>query len=103
MSHSHVESLVQASAARLRAEYSARGSASIGLGRPDTVFPYTSTALNAITLHPHLIAMAAQLLGEECEELRLTQSVLWGKQILSIVAKNCDDALKYDRALSSLA
>ena len=43
---------------------------------------YTSTALNAITLHPHLIAMTAQLLGEECEELRLTQSVLWGEQIL---------------------
>ena len=101
MSHSHVQSLVQASAARLRAEYSARGSASIGLGRPDSVFPYTSTALNAITLHPHLIAMAAQLLGEECEELRLTQSVLWGEQVL--VAKICDDASKYDRALSSLA
>ena len=67
------------SAVDLRERYSGR-SASIGIGRPDIVFPYASPALNAMTLEPRLITAAAQLLGEtSSSNLRLTQSLLWAK------------------------
>ena len=42
-------------------------------------FPTPSDALNEITLHPRLLAAAAQLLGIRNEDLRLTQSEAWPK------------------------
>ncbi|NNL67312.1 MAG: hypothetical protein HKP30_13775 [Myxococcales bacterium] len=42
-------------------------------------FPSASDAVNAITLHPRLLAAVAQLLGVPVMELRLTQSDLWPK------------------------
>ena len=43
------------------------------------VFPSTSRAFNAVTLHPRLLAAVAQLLGVDISNLRLTQSDLWPK------------------------
>lgn len=42
-------------------------------------FPAACDALNAITLHPHVLGAAAELLGVDVRELRLTQSDLWPK------------------------
>ena len=43
------------------------------------VFPSTSDAFNAVTLHPRLLGAIAQLLDVPVTELRLTQSDLWPK------------------------
>lgn len=43
------------------------------------VFPSTSDAFNAVTLHPRLLMAIAQLLAVPVCELRLTQSDLWAK------------------------
>ncbi len=43
------------------------------------VFPSTSMAFNAVTLHPKLLAAVAQLLAVAVSDLRLTQSDLWPK------------------------
>jgi Phytanoyl-CoA dioxygenase (PhyH) len=43
------------------------------------VFPSSSAAVNAITLHPHLLRAVAQLLGTASAGIRLTQSDLWAK------------------------
>ena len=43
------------------------------------VFPAESDALNEITLHPRVLAVAAQLLDTPVRSLRLTQSDLWVK------------------------
>lgn len=43
------------------------------------VFPSTSVAFNAVTLHPNLLAALAQLLDTSVSNLRLTQSDLWPK------------------------
>lgn len=48
-------------------------------GRGRMVFPTSSAAVNAITLHPRLLRAAAQLLGVPVAELRLTQSEVWPK------------------------
>jgi len=42
-------------------------------------FPAPSSAANALTLHPRLLAAVAQLLAIESKDLRLTQSDLWPK------------------------
>lgn len=42
-------------------------------------FPAPGRALNALTLHPRLLAAIAALLGVDVRELRLTQSELWPK------------------------
>lgn len=43
------------------------------------VFPSSSDAFNAVTLHPRLLAAIGQLLGVATTELRLTQADLWPK------------------------
>ena len=43
------------------------------------VFPAEVDAVNALTLHPRLLAAVAQLLGCGVRELRLSQSDLWAK------------------------
>ena len=43
------------------------------------VFPSSSDAFNAVTLHPRLLAAVAQLLAVPVCDLRLTQSDLWPK------------------------
>lgn len=43
------------------------------------VFPSTSGAFNAITLHPRLLSAVGELLGVAVNDIRLTQSDLWPK------------------------
>jgi Phytanoyl-CoA dioxygenase (PhyH) len=43
------------------------------------VFPSSSEAVNAITLHPRLLRAVTQLLGADTAGIRLTQSDLWAK------------------------
>jgi hypothetical protein len=48
-------------------------------GLPEATFPSPDASLNAVTLHPHLLAAIGALLGVPPSELRLTQSDLWPK------------------------
>ena len=78
------DDLITRLAADARAAFPAPGSdaaakiADFGSGGRLT-FPSSSTALNAVTLHPRLLAGIAQLLGVATTDLRLTQSDLWPK------------------------
>jgi len=60
------------------ASTAAAGIADFGSGGT-LVFPSSSDAFNAVTLHPRLLAAIGQLLGVPTTELRLTQADLWPK------------------------
>ena len=48
----------------------------LGDGTAPRKFPYEGDALNSVSLHPRLLAAAAQLLGEGEHGIRLTQATL---------------------------
>ncbi|MEZ5559720.1 MAG: phytanoyl-CoA dioxygenase family protein [Pseudomonadales bacterium] len=70
-------------------------------------FPSRCAPLNAVTLHPRLLAAAAQLLGCPETEIRLTQSDLWPKYgragVPSAALDNDDQRIHVDYPNHTLA
>ncbi|MFP6809163.1 MAG: phytanoyl-CoA dioxygenase family protein [Pseudomonadales bacterium] len=65
----------------------------------DLTFPSQVSSLNKVTLHEPLLSAIGQLLGENVEDLRLTQSDLWpkyGRDVKLGIQDNSDQRIHID-------